>query len=135
MQFQKTLLEGAYLVELEKRGDDRGFFARLFCEKEFGAADLETHFVQTNNSLTELKGILRGLHCQLLPTAEVKVVRAVKGALWDVIVDLRAGSATYLKWFGAELTADNRSMMYVPRGFGHGFVTLTHHVEALYLDS
>jgi dTDP-4-dehydrorhamnose 3,5-epimerase len=135
MKFHKTPLDGAYLIELEKRGDDRGFFARFFCQHEFAAAGLETSFVQINNSLTVAKGTLRGLHYQLPPAAEVKVVRAIKGALWDVIVDLRAGSPTYLKWFGAELTADNRSMMYVPRGFGHGFVTLTDHVEALYLDS
>ena len=131
MKFHKTPLEGAYLIELEKRGDDRGFFARFFCEKEFGAAGLETRFVQINNSLTATKGTLRGMHYQLPPAAEVKVVRAVKGALWDVIVDLRAGSPTYGKWFGAELNDDNRLMMYVPRGFAHGFVTLTDNVEAL----
>ena len=135
MRFHKTPLEGAYLVELDKRGDHRGFFARMFCENEFGAAGLETRFVQINNSLTVEKGTLRGLHYQLPPAAEVKVVRAIKGALWDVIVDLRPGSSTYLKWFGAELTEDNRSMMYVPRGFGHGFITLTYNVEAFYLDS
>jgi dTDP-4-dehydrorhamnose 3,5-epimerase len=135
VRFLKTPLEGAYLIELDKRGDERGFFARLFCENEFEAAGLETRFVQINNSLTVKKGALRGLHYQLPPAAEVKVVRAMKGALWDVIVDLRAGSSTYLKWFGAELTEDNRSMMYVPRGFGHGFITLTDNVEALYLDS
>jgi len=135
MQFRKTPLEGAYLVELEKQDDDRGFFARLFCEKEFGAAGLETRFVQINNSLTATKGTLRGLHYQLPPAAEVKVVRAVKGALWDVIVDLRAGSTTYLRWFGTELNEDNRLMMYVPRGFGHGFIALTDNVETLYLNS
>jgi dTDP-4-dehydrorhamnose 3,5-epimerase len=135
MQFRKTPLEGAYLVELEKRGDERGFFARLFCEKEFGAAGLETRFVQISNSQTGAKGTLRGLHFQLPPAAEVKVVRAVRGALWDVIVDLRLGSATYLKWFGAELNEYNRRMMYVPRGFGHGFVTLTDNVEAIYFNS
>ena len=135
MKFHRTSLEGAYLIELEKRGDDRGFFARFFCEKEFGAAGLETRFVQFNNSLTVNRGALRGLHYQLPPAAEVKVVRVIKGALWDVIVDLRAGSPTYRKWFGAELDEENRMMMYVPRGFGHGFVTLTDNVEALYLDS
>ena len=135
MKFHETPLHGAYLIELERRGDDRGFFARFFCEKEFGAAGLETRFVQINNSLTGSRGTLRGLHYQLPPSAEVKVVRAVKGARWDVIVDLRAGSPTYRKWFGAELNEDNRRMMYVPRGFAHGFVTLTDSVEALYLDS
>jgi dTDP-4-dehydrorhamnose 3,5-epimerase len=135
MKFHKTLLEGAYLIELEKRGDDRGFFARFFCENEFGAVGLETRFVQINNSLTGAKGTLRGLHYQLPPAAEVKVVRAIHGALWDVIVDMRAGSPTYRKWFGVELSDSNRMMMYVPRGFAHGFVTLADNVEALYLDS
>ncbi|HZZ62627.1 MAG TPA: dTDP-4-dehydrorhamnose 3,5-epimerase [Roseiarcus sp.] len=135
MRFLKAPLEGAYTIELEKRGDPRGFFARLFCEKEFGQAGLETRFVQINNSFTGSKGTLRGLHYQLPPAAEVKVARAIRGALFDVIVDLRPGSPTCLKWFGAELTDDNRKMMYVPRGFGHGFVTLTDNVEMLYLHS
>jgi dTDP-4-dehydrorhamnose 3,5-epimerase len=135
MKFNKTPLVGAYTIDLEKRGDDRGFFARMFCEREFGEAGLETHFVQVNNSLTGKKGTLRGLHYQLPPAAEVKVVRCVRGALWDVIVDIRAGSPTFGKWFGAELTAENRSMMYVPRGFAHAFVTLTDDAEAIYLVS
>jgi dTDP-4-dehydrorhamnose 3,5-epimerase len=135
VQFHKTPLEGAYRIELDKRGDQRGFFARVFCENEFGAAGLETRFVQANNSLTLKKGALRGLHYQLPPSAEVKVVRAIRGALWDVIVDLRPGSPTYLKWFGVELNEDNRSMLYIPRGFGHGFITLTDNVEAFYLHS
>jgi dTDP-4-dehydrorhamnose 3,5-epimerase len=135
MKFHRTPLEGAYTIELEKRGDDRGFFARFFCEKEFSAAGLESHFPQINLSLSATKGTLRGLHYQLPPSAEVKVVRAVKGKLWDVIVDLRAGSPTYGKWFGAELSEENRVMMYVPRGFGHGFVTLMDNVEVFYLVS
>ena len=135
MKFNPTPLEGAYTIEIEKRGDDRGFFARFFCEKEFREAGLETRFVQINNSLTGLKGTLRGLHYQLPPNAEVKVVRCIRGELWDVILDLRAGSSTFGKWFGAELTAENRRMMYVPRGFAHGFVTLTDDTEALYLVS
>jgi dTDP-4-dehydrorhamnose 3,5-epimerase len=135
MKFNKTPLVGAYTIDLEKRGDDRGFFARMFCEREFAEAGLETHFVQVNNSLTGKKGTLRGLHYQLPPAAEVKVVRCVRGALWDVIVDIRAGSPTFGKWFGVELTAENRRMMYVPRGFAHAFVTLTDDVEAIYLVS
>jgi dTDP-4-dehydrorhamnose 3,5-epimerase len=135
VKFHSTPLPGAYTVELEKRGDDRGFFARFFCEKEFGAAGLETRFAQINNSLTGVKGTLRGLHYQLPPAAEVKVVRAVRGALWDVIVDLRPDSPTYRGWFGAELNEDNRLMIYAPRGFAHGFVTLSDNVEALYLVS
>ncbi len=135
MKFLKTPLDGAHLIELEKRGDDRGFFARLFCENEFGAAGLETAFVQINNSLTGSKGTLRGLHYQLPPAAEVKVVRVVNGAIWDVVVDLRPSSPTYRQWYGAELNEDNRLMMYVPRGFGHGFVTLTDSTETIYLMS
>ncbi|NWJ27279.1 dTDP-4-dehydrorhamnose 3,5-epimerase [Rhizobium sp. RM] len=135
MIFHKTPLDGARLIELEKRGDDRGFFARFFCEKEFAAEGLETRFVQINNSLSSKKGTLRGLHYQLPPSGEVKIVRAIRGALFDVIVDLRAGSPSFGKWFGAELSAENRMMMYVPRGFGHAFITLTDDTEALYLVS
>ena len=128
-------LSGAHLIELERRGDDRGFFARLFCEREFGNAGLETRFVQINNSLSAKKGTLRGLHYQLPPTAEVKVVRCVKGTIFDVIVDLRPDSPTFGKWYGAELSEANRLMMYVPRGFAHAILTLTDGVEALYLVS
>lgn len=135
MIFNKTPLEGAYTIELEKRGDDRGFFARFFCENEFAAQGLETSFVQVNNSLTAKKGTLRGLHYQLPPASEVKVVRCLRGALWDVILDLRAGSPTFGKWYGTELSAENRTMMYVPRGFAHAFITLTDDTEALYLVS
>lgn len=135
MIFNKTPLEGAYTIDLEKRGDDRGFFARFFCEKEFKEAGLISDFVQINNSLTSKKGTLRGLHYQLPPAAEVKVVRCIRGALWDVIVDIREGSPTFGKWLGAELTAENRTMMYVPQGFAHAFVTLTDDTEALYLVS
>ncbi len=135
MKFVPTPLAGTYLIELEKRGDHRGFFARFFCEQEFAAAGLETRFVQVNNSLTAGRGTLRGMHLQLPPAAEVKLVRCIRGALHDVIVDLRPDSPTYLKWFGADLTADNRLMMYVPRGFAHGFITLGDDTEALYLVS
>lgn len=135
MIFNQTPLAGACTIELEKRGDERGFFARLFCEQEFAKAGFETHFVQINNSLSAKCGTLRGLHYQLPPAAEVKVVRCVRGALWDVILDLRAGSPTFGKWYGAELSAENRRMMYVPRGFAHGFVTLSDDTEAVYLVS
>jgi dTDP-4-dehydrorhamnose 3,5-epimerase len=133
MIFTKTPLEGAWLVELEKRGDDRGFFARAFCAREFEAHGLATAFVQINDSLTAKKGTLRGMHYQLAPKAETKLVRCVRGALWDVILDLRPGSATFGRSFGAELTAENRRMMYVPKGFAHGFVTLADDTEAFYL--
>lgn len=135
VQFIPTELSGAYTIELDKHGDDRGFFARMFCENEFGQAGLETRFVQINNSLSARRGTLRGLHYQLPPSAEVKVVRCVRGALWDVILDLRSGSPSFGRWFAAELSAENRRMMYVPRGFAHGFITLTDDVEAVYLVS
>lgn len=135
MKFHKGSVEGARLVELEKRGDERGFFARLFCEKEFGAEGLETRFVQANNSLSGAGGTLRGLHYQLGASAEVKVVRCIRGALFDAIVDLRPDSPTFLKWFGETLSAENRLMMYVPRGCAHAILTLEPDTEALYLVS
>ena len=135
MIFHDTPLAGAKLVEPEKRGDERGFFARLYCEREFGAAGLETRFVNLNNSLSREAGTLRGLHYQIGDAAEVKLVRCVSGALYDAIVDLRPNSPTYLKAFGETLTAENRLMMYVPRGFAHAILTLTPDTEALYLVS
>lgn len=132
MIFTQTPLQGLYLIDLEKKGDERGFFARAFCEKEFGAHQLVTHFVQVNNSLSAQRGTLRGMHYQLPPKAETKLVRCIRGALYDVALDLRPDSATFGKSFGAELTAENRRMMYVPKGFAHGFLTLSHDTEALY---
>jgi dTDP-4-dehydrorhamnose 3,5-epimerase len=132
MIFHETPLAGAYLIDLEKRGDDRGFFARAFCEKEFGAHGLATRFVQVNNSLSAQKGTLRGMHYQLAPRAETKLVRCIRGSLFDVILDLRQGSPTFGRSFGAELTAENRRMMYVPKGFAHGFITLEDGTETFY---
>jgi dTDP-4-dehydrorhamnose 3,5-epimerase len=130
--FASTPLAGAYLVDLEKKVDDRGFFARTFCENEFDAHELSKHFCQVNNSLSAQKGTLRGMHYQLPPRAETKLVRCVRGALYDMILDLRAGSETFGHSFGAELTAENRRMMYVPKGFAHGFLTLMDDTEAFY---
>ncbi|MFO0907082.1 MAG: dTDP-4-dehydrorhamnose 3,5-epimerase [Isosphaeraceae bacterium] len=132
MRFQETPIPGAFLIDLEKRGDDRGFFARAFCVNEFSAHGLATQFVQVNNSLTAQKGTLRGMHYQLAPKAETKVVRCIRGALYDVILDLRQGSPTFGQHFGAELSAENRRMMYVPKGFAHGFITLSDDTEAFY---
>ena len=135
MKFVETPLTGAYAVELEKRGDDRGFFARAFCEREYTAHGLVDRFVQINNSLSTQAGTLRGMHYQLTPDAEVKVVRCLRGALWDCIADLRPDSPTYRRWFGVELTAENRRSLYVPRGFAHAVLTLEDDTEALYLVS
>ena len=132
MKFIPTPLAGAYLIELEKRGDDRGFFARAFCETEFSKEGLSNRFVQVNNSLSAQKGTLRGMHYQLGPKAETKLVRCIKGSLHDVILDLRKDSQTFGKSFGADLSAENRRMMYVPKGFAHGFITLEENTEAFY---
>lgn len=132
MNFEETPLAGAYLIDLQKIGDERGFFARAFCEREFGEHGLATHFVQMNNSLAGKRGTLRGLHYQLAPSAETKVVRCIQGALWDVIIDLRPDSPTFCRHFGADLTAENRRMMYVPKGFAHAFITLADDTEAFY---
>jgi dTDP-4-dehydrorhamnose 3,5-epimerase len=132
MIFSPTPLEGAFLVDLEKKGDDRGFFARAFCELEFRQHGLVSHFCQVNNSLSAQKATLRGMHYQLAPKAETKLVRCISGALYDIILDLRQNSATFGQSFGIELTADNRRMMYVPKGFAHGFITLADDTEAFY---
>ncbi|WP_316195042.1 MULTISPECIES: dTDP-4-dehydrorhamnose 3,5-epimerase [unclassified Bradyrhizobium] len=135
MKFVPTPLHGAFTIELEKRGDDRGFFARFFCQQEFAEAGLPMAVVQINNSLTAKAGTLRGMHYQLPPAAEIKVVRCIKGALFDAIIDLRPDSPTHGRWYGTELTAENRRMLLVPRGFAHGFLTLADDTEALYLVS
>lgn len=135
MNFTELPLKGAYQINLSKREDDRGFFARFFCAQEFQEKGLNSQWVQMNNSMSKLKGTLRGLHFQYPPYAEVKLVRCFRGAIWDVIVDIRKNSETYGKWYGTELNENNRSMMYVPKGFAHGFLSLTDDSEILYLVS
>jgi dTDP-4-dehydrorhamnose 3,5-epimerase len=135
MIFHPTPIAGAFVVEPEKRGDARGFLARIFCAEEFAARGIETRYVQANNTVTAARGTLRGMHYQLPPAAEVKLVRCVRGALHDVILDLRPDSPSFRRHFAAELSAENRRMMVVPRGVAHGFVTLTDDVEAIYLHS
>jgi len=132
MIFNETPLKGAFVIDLEKRGDERGFFARAFCEKEFAMHKLCTRFVQVNNSLSAQRGTLRGMHYQLGAKAETKLVRCIKGSLLDMILDLRKDSPTFGQSYSAELTAENRRMMYVPKGFGHGFITLSDNTEAFY---
>jgi dTDP-4-dehydrorhamnose 3,5-epimerase len=130
--FRETPLAGAFLVESEPREDERGFFARVFCQREFAKQGLATQFVQVNDSLARAAGTLRGMHYQLPPHAETKLVRCLRGALFDVIVDLRPGSPTLRRHFGVRLDAESRTMLYVPRGFAHGFITLEPDTEALY---
>jgi len=135
MLFHKTNLQDAYLIDLAPRGDDRGMFARTFCATLFAKQGLVTDYVQQNMSRSSEKGTLRGMHRQLAPHSEVKVIRCVRGAIYDVIVDLRPESPTYLKWEGFELTEANLRQLYVPEGFAHGFQTLTDDVEVSYLVS
>ena len=135
MKFTTLPLQGALRIDLEPRGDERGFFARLFCTAEFAALGLTTQWAQCNISFSAELGALRGLHFQRPPMAEVKIVRCLRGAVWDVIVDLREGSATFGQWHGEFLNEANRAMLYIPVGFAHGFQTLTAGVEMLYFHS
>lgn len=132
MKFTETKLKGAFVIEMEKREDSRGFFARTFCADEFEKHGLVNKVVQTNMSKTLKKGTLRGMHFQYPPHQETKLVRCTQGALYDVIIDIRPDSVTYKQWFGIELSSSNHTMLFVPRGFAHGFVTLTDDVEAMY---
>ena len=135
MIFNRTPLAGAYTIALEPRQDARGHFARAFCTREFAAHGLETGFVQANLSFNARSGLVRGMHFQTGADAEVKLVRCMRGVIFDVIVDLRPESETYLNWFGAELSEDNGLLMYVPRGFAHGYQSLTEGATAHYMVS
>lgn len=132
MIFTETPLPGAFTVDLAPIEDERGFFARSFSEEAFTAHGLEARFVQCNISHNRRRGTLRGLHFAAPPHDEVKLVRCTRGALWDVIVDLRPGSPTRGRWFAATLDAENRRALYVPRGFAHGFQTLVDDTEVFY---
>lgn len=135
MRFEPTALDGAVVVELDPIEDDRGFFARAFCRREFGEHGLETEFVQENVGVSVSAGTMRGLHFQKRPFAEVKLVRCTSGAVWDVAVDLRPDSPTHLASVGVELRSDRRNMLYVPTGCAHGYLTLTDGAEVRYLTS
>ncbi|MFH2129147.1 MAG: dTDP-4-dehydrorhamnose 3,5-epimerase [bacterium] len=135
MKFTETQLKGAFILELEKRGDDRGFFARTWCQHEFQDHGLAAEVVQQNISVSKDTGTLRGMHYQIAPHQETKLIRCSKGALYDVIIDLRPDSATYKQWLAFELTQDNYKMVYVPKDFAHGFMTLADDTEATYLVS
>ncbi|MFQ5450567.1 MAG: dTDP-4-dehydrorhamnose 3,5-epimerase [Nitrospinaceae bacterium] len=135
MIFCKTPLADAWVIDLEKHEDERGFFARAWCRKEFEENGLDPQLVQANLSYNKIKGTLRGMHYQAAPHQEIKLMRCIRGALYDVIIDVRPQSPTYKQTFGVELTADNRKMLYVPKGFAHGFQTLADHTEAFYLVS
>jgi dTDP-4-dehydrorhamnose 3,5-epimerase len=130
--FTETELDGAYIVDLEPREDDRGFFARAWCANEFAERGLSTELVQSNLAFNRRQGTLRGMHFQREPHAEVKLVRCTRGAVYDAIIDLRSGSQTYMRWIGIELTDENRRALYVPEGFAHGYQTLVDDTEIFY---
>ena len=132
MNFLETPLAGAYVVELSPIRDTRGFFARTFCKQEFEAINHTKEFVQINHSFSVQKGTLRGMHFQVPPSAEIKLVRCISGEVYDVIVDLRKDSPTFLMHFVERLSAQNQKMMYVPEGFAHGFQTLEENAQLLY---
>lgn len=132
MRFVDTGLPGAFLIEPEPATDERGLFARTYCEREFSAHGLNARFVQCSTSYNRRADTLRGMHFQAGEAAEDKLVRCTRGAIFDVIVDLRHGSPTRLKWYAAELSADNRCALYVPEGFAHGFKTLADDSEVFY---
>lgn len=132
MRFIPTILKGAYIVEPEKMADDRGFFARSWCQQEFSDRGLDANLVQCSISFNHKRGTLRGMHFQLPPFAETKLVRCTQGAIYDVAIDLRQDSPTYLQWVGVELTAENRKAFYIPKGCAHGFQTLTDNAEVFY---
>ena len=132
MIFTETILKGAWVIEPERREDNRGFFARTFCEKEFAAHGLETRVAQCNISFNRRKGTLRGMHYQAAPFEEAKLVRCTMGAIFDAIIDLRPASPTFKNSFSLELTASNRRMLYIPRDFAHGFQTLVDDTEVFY---
>jgi dTDP-4-dehydrorhamnose 3,5-epimerase len=132
MQFTATPLAGVFLIDLKKITDDRGFFARAWCRDTLTQQGLNANQTQLNVGFSHKKGTLRGMHFQKAPHAEVKIVRCTRGAVFDVIVDLRADSATRGKWFGAELTQDNHRQLYVPEGFAHGYQTLADNSEIEY---
>jgi dTDP-4-dehydrorhamnose 3,5-epimerase len=134
MNFKEAKIPGVFEIDLQKREDDRGYFARAWCQKEFDDHKLP-HFVQTNMSMCRQKGIIRGLHYQLAPHGEAKYMRCIRGAIFDVVVDIRPESPTFKQWFGIELTADNRKAVFVPEGLAHAYQSLVDDSEVIYSSS
>ena len=132
MLFQETKLSGVFEIQIEPNTDERGFFARTWCQKEFGDHGLNANLVQCSISLNKRRSTLRGVHYQAAPFAETKVVRCTSGAIYDVVLDLREESLTYKQWFATVLSAENRCSLYIPEGCAHGFLTMTEKSEVLY---
>jgi dTDP-4-dehydrorhamnose 3,5-epimerase len=135
MTFTETLLKGSYVVELNPFTDERGWFARTYCKNEFSKIGFAGEWLQMNHSFTKHKATIRGMHFQLPPFSEIKLVRCIAGAVYDVIIDLRTDSPTFLQWFGVELSVQNKKMIYIPLGFAHGFQALSDDCELIYHHS
>jgi dTDP-4-dehydrorhamnose 3,5-epimerase len=135
MKFIEVPLSGAFIVELEPHTDERGAFTRIFCQKEFAEIGFNKQIVQINHSFTKNIKTIRGMHFQCPPSSEIKIIRCIRGKVFDVMVDIRAASPTFLKWYGIELSDDNMRMVYLPQGFAHGFQTLTDDAELMYHHS
>jgi dTDP-4-dehydrorhamnose 3,5-epimerase len=132
MIFTETKLSGSYVIEIEKVKDERGFFSRTFDKKEFSKKGLDSEFVQSSVSQNKKKGTIRGMHYQIKPFEETKLVRCTKGKIFDIIIDLRQDSKTFKEWFSIELSQENYKILYIPKGFAHGFQTLEHNSEVYY---
>jgi dTDP-4-dehydrorhamnose 3,5-epimerase len=135
MIFTPTVLAGSYIIDLEPRSDERGWFARYYCKEAFHKIGHTKEWVQMNHSVTAKKGTIRGMHFQLHPYKEIKMLRCIAGSVYDVIIDLRKESATFLQWTGVELSATNKRMLYIPEGFAHGFQCLEDNCELIYHHS
>jgi dTDP-4-dehydrorhamnose 3,5-epimerase len=135
MIFKETILKDVFIIEAEKVKDERGFFARIFCEQEFKKYGINFRVAQCNVSFNKKKGTLRGMHYQAPPYTEAKLVRCTKGAIYDVVIDLRSDSPTFKRWIAVELNEKNRCMLYIPKGFAHGFQTLVDNTEVFYMMS
>jgi len=132
MIFQETKLEGAFIINPERQEDERGFFARTWCQREFEGHGLNSRLLQCNISFNKEKGTIRGMHYQDPPYQEAKLIRCTMGAIYDVVIDLRPFSVTFKQWIGVELSAENRKMLYIPEGYAHGFQTLMDNTEVFY---
>jgi len=135
MIFRETKIKDLYIIEPELKIEERGYFARIFCKKELAKVGFDFEVVQINRSLNKKRGVIRGLHWQRSPKAEDKIVQCIRGAIYDVAIDLRQDSPTYGHWLAEELTENNKKMFLIPKGFAHGFQTLTDNAEVLYLMS
>src|SRR5436190_2976 len=135
MTFSESKIKGAFVIGTSPTKDDRGAFTRLYCERQLMAVDHNNRIVQVNHSMTRESGTIRGMHFQNPPDAEVKIIRCLKGSVYDVVIDLRTGSDTFLSWYGVELSFENGFMNYIPEGCAHGFQSLEDNTELLYLHT